>query len=396
MLTFRFVQRRKRSIEECVKDVIYNRRHDARARHIGVIFRVLSLPFYGAVCLREKAYRSRFLRGQHLGCITIVVGNLTVGGTGKTPIVEKLARLLRDKGRRVAILSRGYKSKKEPFWKKWWHWLLHSEPCPPKVVSDGQRCLLPPSLSGDEPLLLARNLPGVCVVVDKDRIKAGQYAIKNLNCDTLILDDGFQYFQLAGTFYILLVDATNPFGNGLVLPRGILREPLSHMRRAQFIFITKSDQVSANRVQALRRFIQRYNPMVPIVSCIHSPKYLKAVSSGERLELSDLKDKNVAILSGIASPQLFEQFIINCDANVVYKDHFLDHHYYTKEELVEFCMQAKHHGATWVVTTEKDAARLTSVEKLGLPFYFLRMEIEWGNHENPLEHILNQLSPQLQ
>lgn len=396
MSLFRFIQRRRRSVEECIKDVIYNRRHDAKARHIGRFFRILSLPFYGAVCLREKAYHSRFLRGQHLGCITIVVGNLTVGGTGKTPIVEKLARLLRDKGRHVAILSRGYKSKKEPFWKKWWHWLLHSEPCPPKVVSDGDRCLLPPRLAGDEPLLLAKNLPGVCVVVDKDRIKAGQFAIKHLHCDALVLDDGFQYFQLVGTFYILLVDATNPFGNSIVLPRGILREPLHHMRRAQFIFLTKSDQVSANRVRALERFIRHYNTTAPIVPCVHAPKYLQSITEDLRVSLSELSGKNVAILSGIASPQLFEQFIINCKANVVYKDHFLDHHYYTDEELRDFCMHAKNCGATWIITTEKDAARLTSIEKLGMPFYFLRMEIEWEGGTNPLEHILKQLSPQLE
>ena len=377
--------------ENCIKDVIYDRRHDRKAQRLGFLFRCLALPFYTIVRLREQAYDNRWLRGQHLGCMVIVVGNLTVGGTGKTPIVEKLARELQARGRRVGVLSRGYKSKKESFWKKWMHWLFHSVPPPPKVVSDGKQCLLPYEIAGDEPLLLAKNLPGACVVVDKDRVKAGQYAVQNLNCDTLILDDGFQYFQLKGTFYILLIDATHPFGNGIVLPRGILREPLKHMKRAQFIFLTKSDRVSAERLRALERFVRRYNKDAPILPCLHVPKYLQAVNGDVQHELSWIKGRNVAALSGIAAPKLFEQFLTDSGAKIVYKEHFLDHHAYTQDDIEEFFLHAKDFGADVCVTTEKDAVRIKS-EAFPLPFYFLRMEIEWVKGTQPFEVILEKLA----
>ena len=144
---------------------------------------------FRSVQLRTWLYRHRIMHDQPLGCLVVVVGNLTVGGTGKTPVVETFARALQQRGRRVAILSRGYKSKAPPFWKKWWFRLTHTAEPPPRVVSDGQRVLLDSEQAGDEPYMLARNLPGVIVVVDKNRVKAGAYAIKHFGCDTLILDD---------------------------------------------------------------------------------------------------------------------------------------------------------------------------------------------------------------
>lgn len=385
------IKKQLRACENCIKDVIYDRRHDRKAQRLGFLFRCLALPFYTIVRLRERAYNNRWLRSQHLGCMVIVVGNLTVGGTGKTPIVEKLARALQARGRRVGVLSRGYKSKKESFLKKWMHWLFHSVPPPPKVVSDGKRCLLPYEIAGDEPLLLAKNLPGACVVVDKDRVKAGQYAVQNLNCDALILDDGFQYFQLKGTFYILLIDATYPFGNGIVLPRGILREPLKHMKRAQFIFLTKSDRVSAERLRALERFVRRYNKEAPILPCLHVPKYFQAVNEDVQHDLSWIKGKTVAALSGIASPKLFEQFLSDYGAKIVHKEHFMDHHAYTQDDIDEFFLKAKDLGAEVCITTEKDAVRIHGKD-FPLPFYFLRMEIEWVKGTQPFEVILEKLA----
>src|SRR5690606_22435665 len=119
-----------------------------------------------------------------------------VGGTGKTPVVEKFARSLAERGRKVAILSRGYKSKPDPLWRRWWRKLTHGKPPPPKVVSDGRKVLLDSEEAGDEPFMLARNLPGVVVLVDKNRVKSGSYAVRKYGVDTLLLDDGFQYLPL--------------------------------------------------------------------------------------------------------------------------------------------------------------------------------------------------------
>ena len=243
--------------EQFAIDVVYGRRDDLPAVIFAGFLQALSYLFTGIVKLRWLLYRNRVLHDQHLGCLVVVVGNLTVGGTGKTPVVEKFARALRDQGRRVAILSRGYKSKAPPMWKKWWYWLSHTAEPPPRIVSNGEEVLLDSEQAGDEPYMLARNLPGVMVLVDKNRVKAGAFAIKQFGCDTLILDDGFQYLPLKGRLNLLLVDKTNPFGNGFLLPRGILREPISHLKRASYVFLTKSN---GERDVELEDLIQQHNP----------------------------------------------------------------------------------------------------------------------------------------
>jgi tetraacyldisaccharide 4'-kinase len=386
------VRRLRQACEETVKSVLYRPQRDVRSDALGKIFYLLSLGFSSIVIWREKAYQKRWLRGHHLGCVVIVVGNLTVGGTGKTPIVEKLARLLQTRGRKVGILSRGYKSKNPPLIAKFFHWIAHIAPCPPKLVSDGDTIYLPVEEAGDEPLLLAKNLPGVSVVVDKDRVKAGNYAIQHLHRDLLLLDDGYQYFRLHGMFCILLIDATNPFGNGYLLPCGILREPIERMQRAQFIFLTKSAQVPAERLEALKRVVRQYNRQAPIIPCIHCPKYLQAVGGTQTLPLHALRNKKLAALSGIASPEAFDRFLVTYGAQLVYAKHFLDHHTYSQDELRAFFMQAQQSGADWVVTTEKDAVRIPNRENSALPFYFLRMEAEWSPEMDPLQQILGRIS----
>ena len=193
---------------------------------------------YGAIVwLRMWFFRIGVLRRWPLGCQVISVGNVTAGGTGKTPVVEIFARELTRQGRKVAILSRGYRRKEKPFLQRVFSDTIE----PPLVVSDGRRVLLDSETGGDEPYMLASNLPGVVVLVDRNRVKSGRYAIRKFGCDTLVLDDGFQYQRLKHSHDIVLVDKTNPFGNGNLLPRGVLREGIQNLRRADFIFITKSD-----------------------------------------------------------------------------------------------------------------------------------------------------------
>ena len=190
---------------------------------------------YGAIVrLRMWFFRIGVLRRWPLGCQVISVGNVTAGGTGKTPVAEIFARELTRQGRKVAILSRGYRRKEKPFLQR----LFSDTIDPPLVVSDGRRVLLDSETGGDEPYMLASNLPGVVVLVDRNRVKSGRYAIKKFKCDTLVLDDGFQYQRLKHSRDIVLVDKTNPFGNGNLLPRGVLREGIQNLRRADFIFIT--------------------------------------------------------------------------------------------------------------------------------------------------------------
>ncbi len=314
-----------------------------------------------AVRVRAWLYDHAFLPQFPLGCQVISVGNVTAGGTGKTPIVEILARTLTEEGRKVAILSRGYRSKKRA--------VTETQP---RVVSDGRHVLLDSEMGGDEPYMLARNLPGVVVLVDKDRVKSGRYAIANFGCDVLVLDDGFQYRRLRHTHEIVLVDSTNPFSNGHLLPRGTLREPAAHIRRADFIFITKSNGDTG----ILRARLKKLNPRAEITECRHSPKYFKNAYGAEELQLEALKGKKVVALSGIASPQSFEASIMKMGATILSRERFSDHYRYRPQEIINIINNADELGADYILTTEKDAVRLPHLENPKVPVFYMRMEIE--------------------
>ncbi len=366
------------ALELFTVDVIYGRRAGLWPALYGAFLQALSWLFSGIAQSRLWLYRHRIFHDQPLGCLVVVVGNLTVGGTGKTPVVEMFARALRDRGRRVAILSRGYKSKSAPLWKKAWYALTHKEPPPPRVVSDGGQVLLGSDEAGDEPFMLARNLPGVVVLVDKDRVKAGEYAIRRFGCDTLVLDDGFQYLPLKGQLNLLLVDKTNPFGNGQLLPRGILREPIKHLRRASYVFLTKSN---GQRDPELERVIRAHNPEADIIECAHRPRYLRrfgvpdGVAEGQA-PLAFLKGRRVFAFSGIATPESFEKFLRVLGAVLVGRERFLDHYRFEPDDLAGIFRLARQEGAECVVTTEKDAVRIPERIALPLPLYYLRLEIE--------------------
>jgi len=369
----RWLKHKLNAFEEFTVDVIFGRREDRVASAYALFLLSLSWLFNGIVQLRLWLYGQRILRDEPLGCLVVVVGNLTVGGTGKTPIVEKFARALADRGRRVAILSRGYRSRPNPLWKRAMRWLTSGKEPPPKIVSDGERVLLDSDHAGDEPYMLARNLPGVVVLVDKNRVKSGAYAIKRFGCDTLILDDGFQYLPLKGRLNLLLVDKTNPFGNGFMLPRGILREPIKHLQRASYVFLTKS---KGHRDEELEAMIRRFNPGVEMIECAHRPRYLQNISSHERLPLAALAGRRIGAFSGIAAPESFEAFLRETGAQLSSTRRFLDHYRFTPEDLAGVFTEARKAGAEMVITTEKDAVRITADEKFPLPCYYLRLEIE--------------------
>ena len=291
------------NLETFVLEVIFEERRGARAAIMRAFLFGGSKLFQVAVKARRWLYNVRIFRDSTLGVQVIAIGNLTVGGTGKTPVVEKFARELRDAGRNVAILSRGYRSKPTPLHKSLLDRLLfRRESTPPRVVSDGKSLLLDSEMAGDEPHMLASNLKDVVVLVDKDRVKSGRYAIEKFGCDTLLLDDGFQYWHLQGRRHdVVLVDRQQPFGNEHLLPRGTLREPPSHLARANTIFITKSDGKTAE----LRARIAQLNPTAAIIECVHHPLYLEDVFSGQRHQLDVLKGRKVASFSGIAQPESF-------------------------------------------------------------------------------------------
>jgi len=362
------------SLETFFLEVVFGERHDFKARLTRATLFGGSKVFQVIVKLRRWLYNVRILRDQTLGVQVIAIGNLTVGGTGKTPVVEKFARELRDAGRNVAILSRGYRSKPVPIHTKFLNKiLLRDDQTPPRIVSDGKSLLLDSETAGDEPYMLASNLKDVVVLVDKDRVKAGRYAIEKFGCDTLLLDDGFQYWKFAGRRHdVVLIDRQQPFGNEHLLPRGTLREPPSHLARAHTIFITKSD----GKTEDLRARIARLNPHAPVIECVHQPLYFEDVFTGERLGLDFLAGKKVASLSGIAQPESFEQSLIKLGSTLVYAKRFADHHRFTQQEILNAINRSKKRQAEIIVTTQKDAVRFPKIDRRDLPFYFMRVEIK--------------------
>jgi len=364
----------KEKLERYYIALINDQKEGRGADFLRFLMRRLSHVYGAIMTFRNFLYDNGIFRHHTLGCQVISIGNLTVGGTGKTPVVEVFARALQREGRKVAILSRGYKKVEHSFGKKMLDKITgRAGRRPPRVVSDGTALLLDSDMSGDEPYMLASNLPEVSVLVDHDRVKSGRYAIDKIQCDTLILDDGFQYRRLKHMAEIVLVDYTNPFSNGYVLPRGLLRESIGNIKRADFIFITKS---TGRDSEKLKEQLRALNPRAEISECSHCPKYLQNVYGGERKDLSFLRQLKVALVSGIAAPQGFETEIKRLGATLVYLKRFADHHRYRQQEIIDIINKAKKNQAAAIITTEKDSVRFPKIERQDVPVFFLRVEIK--------------------
>jgi tetraacyldisaccharide 4'-kinase len=377
-------------LEKFAIDVILERQHGKRAALLRGLLRLLELVYSRLMRWRWRLYEWRLARWQSVGCLTISVGNLTVGGTGKTPIVEQFARTLTQEGRRVAILSRGYKSLPRPLAQRVWNRLTcRSNYIPPRVVSDGRSLLLDSGRAGDEPFMLATNLHEVVVIVDKDRVKSALYAIKHFNVDTLLLDDGYQYLPLKERLNVTLVDRHAPFGNEHVLPRGTLREPHDHLRRADVIFITKCD---GGDLGGLKERIREFNKHAEMIECTHQTLYLQDLYTNERQPLTFLQGRAIGTMSGIAVPESFEGALRKLGANLIYRRSYADHHRYTDQEVSNAIARTRARGGHALVTTEKDAVRFPRVNRQDLPVYFLRVEIRLINSGETLHDCLVRIS----
>src|SRR6059036_2531190 len=362
------------NLETFLLEVILEERRGTKDDFVRGVAYGCSKVFQVVIKARRFLYNVRILRDSTLGVQVIAIGNLTVGGTGKTPVVEKFARELRDQGRTVAILSRGYRSKPPPLTKRLIDkFFFRQDRTPPRIVSDGRSLLLDSDTAGDEPYMLASNLKDVVVLVDKDRVKSGRYAIEKFGCDTLLLDDGFQYWKLRGRrMDVVLIDYQQPFGNEQLLPRGTLREPPAHLARASTIFITKSD----GNTEALRRRIAQFNPNAGIIECVHHPLYFEDVFTGERYNLELLKQKKIASLSGIAQPESFERSLAKLGGELVYSKRFADHHRFSQQEVLNVINRSKKRQAHAIITTQKDAVRFPNIDRRDLPIFFMRVEIK--------------------
>jgi len=322
---------------------------------------LLSLPYGGAVCARSLFYSLGLLKTRTLPCPVISIGNITVGGTGKTPLVMALAKGLTDRGISVAILSRGYKGKRI------------SEP----VVSDGKSIFLSPEESGDEPFLMAKACQGIPVLVGKNRFTNGRIALDRFGVKGLLLDDGYQHLPLYRNINILLIDSHIGFGDHGLLPRGILREPLSHLRRADLFLLTKVE--NPQTIQPLEKKIHEIHPSPQVFHSHYEPVSLVSPKDEEE-ELDSLKGREILALSGVANPGYFSSMLRKCGAKIVGEAIFPDHHVYTSEDLSS--IEEKSKRADCIVTTEKDMVKLKQLNIHHLPIRALRIEVKiWEEKE---------------
>ena len=297
--------------------------------------RFLSFPYGAAVALRNRLYDRQILRQERLPCPVISVGNLTVGGTGKTPTVIFIANLLKERGSRPAVLSRGYGG--------------HAG-ASVNVVSDGNRILLGWRDAGDEPILIAGAAPGVPVLTGGVRLLTGRVAIERFGADVLILDDAFQHRALFRNLDILLVDTRRPFGNGFVLPRGPLRETPGTLRRAHLIIRTGEEEGPAAPLPAASG--------LPSFRGIRRPLGLVEAGTGQVLPLAELKGRRVCAFAGIGRPEAFRESLTGLGADVASFRAFPDHHPYTRIDIDALRRLSDESRVVRIVTTEKDAVRL--------------------------------------
>ena len=313
------------------------------------IFYIFSLVYEQLVNMKLLCYKTGILGKEKLNCYVISLGNITVGGTGKTPTAQRLARDIRDMGYKVVILNRGYRSK--------WHGEVG-------IVSDGENLHMDAAEAGDEAYMLAKHLPNVPVLIGAERALTGKYAIEHFGAEVAILDDGYQHWQLVRDMDILLVDAVNVFGNGHLLPRGTLRESMSHISRADVCLITKVDQAEAGAGEYIRETVHKYNANAKIVESIHQPRCFIPLAewvvnlASEGIGVESISGKQIVAVSAIGNPASFEQTLRDLGAEILESIRYPDHHEYTVKEMRDVLQQADALGAESIVITEKDAVKI--------------------------------------
>jgi len=315
-----------------------------------------------AMGLRPSLYHKGVFRQKGLPCRVISIGNLTVGGTGKTPMVHYVANLLKGIGLKVAVISRGYGG-----------YAQRSG----GLVSDGKTTLMGPEASGDEPQLLAAKLNGIPLFVGKDRCRAARRAIREFGASVLVLDDGFQHLRIRRDLDLLLLDSTRPFGNGYCIPRGTLREPVEQMKRATAIVFTRwTDIRCPTREQSI---IEACAKGRPIFKSMHVPEALYLGGKEESLDLASLRGRRLFAFSGIGRNESFRETIGELEGHLLGFHEFPDHHRYSSHDLSSVWKRARDLKVDSIITTEKDFVKIHTGIPPTPPLLVLAISISFGD-----------------
>ena len=309
-----------------------------------------TLPYLAVLSTRNALYRSDIIKSTRLPVKVISVGNITTGGTGKTPLVEFTVKYLGEIGRKVAVLSRGY-----------------GGDSPSQEGGD---------MVNDECLTLIENLQDVHVLAGRDRVKNGEKAINDLRVDCVVLDDGFQHLRLKRDLDVVVIDALNPFGGENLIPRGSLREPLQNLERADLFIISHCDQGNEQTIRSIYTKLDQINHSAPVCESIHSPVHFDNIADGSILELEWLKGKRVYALSAIGNPESFTYTLKGLGADLIKHKVFQDHHVYTKKEIDDVVSDAQTLGADAIVVTQKDIVKIRKMNIKDANILSLKIEIK--------------------
>jgi len=352
-------------------------RSDHATGFLAFVLFVLSILYAGIMKIRAFLYQWHILQSNKLPCKVISIGNITTGGSGKTPMTIYLARMLNASNCRVVILSRGYRG-------------TYEQSC--AVVSDGKKIFMDARSAGDEPCLMAKKLSDVPVIVGKDRYKCGQMAIQKFSPDIILLDDAFQHLRIHRDIDIILMDDYAPLGNSHVIPRGVLREPKSHLHRANLYILTRAAQKNQNNLSQIKPYVLSK----PVFKCNHVPDQLMQTNDDGKLSFlapQTLSLQTVYAFSGIANNDDFLQMLTRLEYQVVGSKQFYDHHDYKDSDLKTIETNAKYEGASYILTTEKDYVKVCNQIHWTIPLLALCIQLSFGDDTKNFERtILNKVT----
>jgi tetraacyldisaccharide 4'-kinase len=348
--------------EESLRKLISGQNRGVIAVILRFILNVTAWIYTAVIQLRDLFYSKGWRKTHRVNAAVISIGNITTGGTGKTPLVIWLYNTINQKSKiknqkcGVAILTRGYKATQN---------------------------------FTDEPAILTQSCPQAKLIINPDRVQGAIEAIDMFNAKVLVMDDGFQHRRLARDLDIVTIDALQPFGYGRTLPAGLLREPLSALKRADAAIITRCNQVDEAELVTIEEKLKQTNPNIAIARTIHAPVCVRYPDDRE-ISIEELKSKNVFAFCGIGNPHAFLNTIKSLGANLIGTKIYNDHYSYTNENLADICERAKQLYADLILTTQKDWTKITlsSLTLMGIPFAYLEIELQFIRGEDKIRQLI--------